>query len=74
MAAHAGNRLSELKSMADLYDIKIVLLGLTVGGIALIPVYVKHRHERAEAKQRQQEQLKQQGQEEQEALGKVKAT
>jgi uncharacterized membrane protein YdjX (TVP38/TMEM64 family) len=47
MAANAGDHLSDLDSLADLYNPKMLLLGLTVGLIALLPVYVKHRHERA---------------------------
>lgn len=46
MAANAGDHLSELKSLADLYNPRMLLLGLTVGCVALLPVYVKHRHER----------------------------
>jgi hypothetical protein len=47
MAAHAGDHLSDLDSLADLYNPRMLLLGLTVGCIALLPVYVKHRHENA---------------------------
>jgi hypothetical protein len=49
MAAHAGDHLSDLDSLADLYNPRMLLLGLTVGAIALLPVYVKHRHERGAA-------------------------
>jgi uncharacterized membrane protein YdjX (TVP38/TMEM64 family) len=49
MAAHAGDHLSDLDSLADLYNPRMLLLGLTVGCIALLPVYVKHRHEKERA-------------------------
>jgi uncharacterized membrane protein YdjX (TVP38/TMEM64 family) len=49
MAANAGDHLSDLDSLADLYNPRMLLLGLTVGGVALLPVYVKHRHERSMA-------------------------
>jgi len=58
MAAHAGDHLSDLNSLSDLYDPRIIGLGLTIGVIALVPVWLKHKHERKEARQ-QQEQLKQ---------------
>eukprot|EP00879_Flechtneria_rotunda_P013407 GHRR01013997.1.p1 GENE.GHRR01013997.1~~GHRR01013997.1.p1 ORF type:complete len:182 (+),score=41.87 GHRR01013997.1:488-1033(+) len=47
MAAHAGDHLSDLDSLSDLYNPRMLMLGLTVGCIALLPVFVKHRHERA---------------------------
>ena len=62
MAAHAGDHLSDLNSLSDLYDPRIIGLGLTIGVIALVPVWLKHKHERQEARQQQQlqqEQLKQ---------------
>lgn len=46
MAAHAGDHLSDLHSLADLYSPRIVALGLVVGCVALVPVGWKHRHER----------------------------
>ncbi|KIZ03833.1 putative membrane protein [Monoraphidium neglectum] len=46
MAAHAGDHLSDLHSLADLYNPRIIALGLLVGCVALVPVYWKHRHER----------------------------
>lgn len=49
MAANAGDHLSELDSLADLYNPRMLLLGLTVGSVALLPVYLKHRHERGMA-------------------------
>jgi len=49
MAANAGDHLSDLDSLADLYNPRMLLLGLTVGFVALLPVYVKHRHERGMA-------------------------
>lgn len=49
MAANAGDHLSDLDSLADLYNHRMLLLGLTVGIVALLPVYVKHRHERGMA-------------------------
>eukprot|EP00878_Enallax_costatus_P024036 GHUV01025624.1.p1 GENE.GHUV01025624.1~~GHUV01025624.1.p1 ORF type:complete len:182 (+),score=54.92 GHUV01025624.1:507-1052(+) len=49
MAANAGDHLSELDSLADLYKPRMLLLGLTVGCVALLPVYVKHRHARKQA-------------------------
>lgn len=44
MAANAGDHLSDLDSLADLYNPRMLLLGLMVGAVALLPVYVKHRH------------------------------
>uniref|UniRef100_A0A383W526 Golgi apparatus membrane protein TVP38 n=1 Tax=Tetradesmus obliquus TaxID=3088 RepID=A0A383W526_TETOB len=49
MAAHAGDHLSDLDSLADLYNPRMLLLGLTVGCIALLPVYMKHRHDKERA-------------------------
>lgn len=49
MAANAGDHLSDLDSLADLYNPRMLLLGLTVGFVALLPVYVKHRHDRSMA-------------------------
>lgn len=49
MAANAGDHLSDLDSLADLYNPRMLLLGLTVGFVALLPVYMKHRHERSMA-------------------------
>jgi hypothetical protein len=49
MAANAGDHLSDLDSLADLYNVRMLLLGATVGAVALLPVYLKHRHERASA-------------------------
>lgn len=46
MAAHAGDHLSDLHSMADLYNPRVIALGLVVGCVALVPVWWKHRHER----------------------------
>lgn len=48
MSAHAGDHLSDMDSLADLYNPRMLLLGLTVGCLALLPVYVKHRHESKE--------------------------
>jgi hypothetical protein len=45
MAAHAGDHLSDMESLADLYSPRIVGLGLVVGCVALLPVWWKHRHE-----------------------------
>lgn len=49
MAANAGDHLSDLDSLADLYNPRMLLLGLTIGFVALVPVYVKHRHQRGAA-------------------------
>lgn len=50
MAANAGDHLSDLDSLADLYNPRMLMLGLTVGFVALLPVYIKHRHERSMAR------------------------
>ncbi|KAI8476884.1 MAG: snare associated Golgi protein family [Monoraphidium minutum] len=49
MAAHAGDHLSDLHSLADLYSPRIIGLGLVVGCVALLPVWWKHGRERGEA-------------------------
>jgi hypothetical protein len=54
MAVKAGDHLSELNTLSDLYDKKLITLGLIVGVVALVPVYLSHRHERQQAKQKQQ--------------------
>jgi uncharacterized membrane protein YdjX (TVP38/TMEM64 family) len=46
MAAHAGDHLSDLHSLGDLYSPKIIGLGLVVGCIALVPVWYKHRNDK----------------------------
>jgi hypothetical protein len=38
MCANAGAHLSELRSLSDLYDVRMVGLGLVVGAMALLPV------------------------------------
>lgn len=48
MAANAGDHLSDLDSFSSLYSPRMLMLGLTVGLVALVPVYMKHRHERRE--------------------------
>jgi hypothetical protein len=35
-----------MESLSDLYDPRMLALGLTVGCIALVPVYLKHRADR----------------------------
>jgi hypothetical protein len=49
MAAHAGDHLSDLHSLGDLYSPRMIGLGLVVGCIALLPVWWKHRGDRAAA-------------------------
>ncbi|KAK9820346.1 hypothetical protein WJX72_009266 [[Myrmecia] bisecta] len=45
IAVTAGGRLGELKSLSDLYDAKMAVLGLAVGTIALVPIFYKRKHE-----------------------------
>ncbi|GBF91305.1 hypothetical protein Rsub_03625 [Raphidocelis subcapitata] len=47
MAVHAGDHLSDLHSLSDLYSPRIIGLGLAVGCIALVPVWWKHRHDKS---------------------------
>jgi uncharacterized membrane protein YdjX (TVP38/TMEM64 family) len=54
MAVNAGDHLSELESLSDLYDRKLIALGLVVGVVALLPVYLSHRHDRQQAKEKRQ--------------------
>ena len=42
LAVNAGNKLGELSSFADLYDIKIILLGGSMGVLAVLSVTWKH--------------------------------
>jgi hypothetical protein len=49
MVTRAGSHLSEMESLSDLYDPRMLALGLTVGCIALVPVYLKHRADRRAA-------------------------
>lgn len=43
VAVSAGSRLSELESLSDLYDPRMLLVGGMVGLASLVPVYLKHR-------------------------------
>eukprot|EP00877_Chromochloris_zofingiensis_P012554 jgi/Chrzof1/7552/Cz02g28050.t1 len=52
MAANAGDHLSDLDELSDLYSPRMLVTGLLAGFIALIPVFVKHRQEKAEAARR----------------------
>jgi hypothetical protein len=52
MAARAGDHLSDLHSLADLYNPRMIALGLLVGCVALVPVWWKHRHDKSEAARR----------------------
>jgi len=49
MAAHAGDHLSDLHSLGDLYNPRMIALGLVVGCVALLPVWWKHRHDKSQA-------------------------
>lgn len=42
-AVNAGAHLGELQSLGDLYNGKLLLLGLTAGAAALTPVYFQRR-------------------------------
>lgn len=50
VAVNAGSHLGELRSLQDLYSIRLVVLGAAVGLAALAPIYLKRRSERAAAK------------------------
>lgn len=41
---NAGSRLGELRSLSDLYDIQLLLIGCGVGVVALLPVLWRHVH------------------------------
>jgi hypothetical protein len=47
MAVHAGDHLSDLHSLSELYSPRIIGLGLVVGCIALLPVWWKHRNDKS---------------------------
>ena len=49
VAVSAGCRLGELRSLADLYDSKLLAVALGIAVVALAPIGWKHRHERREA-------------------------
>ena len=49
VAVHAGSRLSELNSLADLADARLLALGAGVGVLALAPVWLRHRAARRAA-------------------------
>ena len=42
VAVNAGSKLGELKSLADLYDIRLIMLGGGVGVLAMLSVAWKH--------------------------------
>ena len=48
VAVQAGCKLSELSSLGDLYDRRMLGMGLLVGVVALSPVLLKQRHQRYE--------------------------
>ena len=43
MAARAGDHLSELDDLSDLYDRRMLGLGVTIGAVALLPIWLKRR-------------------------------
>ncbi|KAK9798178.1 hypothetical protein WJX73_009252 [Symbiochloris irregularis] len=47
---NAGGRLGELQSFADLYDVKLLLLGCVVGVAAMVPVVWTHVHKKQSLK------------------------
>ena len=49
VAVSAGCRLGELRSLADLYDRKLLVVVLGIAAVALAPIAWKHRHERRAA-------------------------
>lgn len=49
MASKAGDHLSEMNDLSDLYDSRMLGLGLTVGVVALLPILLQHRYDRREA-------------------------
>ena len=51
VAVNAGSHLGDLRSLSDLYDPKLLAVGLVVGAIALAPVYLRRRHEQQPAAQ-----------------------
>ena len=48
IAVNAGSHLSELHSLADLYDRRMLGMGAAVGVLALAPALLKGRNARAE--------------------------
>lgn len=51
VAVNAGAHLSELQSLQDVYQPRLLLLGATVGAVALAPIYLQRRAEQAAAAQ-----------------------
>lgn len=49
LAAHAGARLGELRSLADLYSLRALLLCAAAGGIALLPALLQRGDRRGAA-------------------------
>lgn len=52
VAVNAGSKLGELQSLTDLYDVKMLGLGVVVGIAALFPLYLKRRQQKQLQQQR----------------------